>query len=94
MPAVVVVIEEGDAGAHCFGEVFFSGGGVVVGEVEAGGWVMSSKWILDGGAGVCCDCCDWAVEVNDRPRAKESAQARVPVPLNPVPLNLAGATSH
>jgi hypothetical protein len=21
------------------------------------------------------DCCDWAVEVNDRPRAKESAQA-------------------
>src|ERR1700747_1755023 len=39
--------------------------------------VMSSKWILVGEV-----CCDWAAEVRPRPRAKESAQARVPVPPN------------
>src|SRR6201988_5016969 len=40
--------------------------------------VMSSKWILVGEV-----CCDWAAEVRPSPRAKESAQARVPVPPSP-----------
>ena len=36
LPTVVVVIEESDAGAHCFGQPFFTGGGVVVSEVDSG----------------------------------------------------------
>src|SRR5271168_796189 len=37
LPAVVIVIEEGDPGAHGFRQPLFTGGGVVVSEVEPGG---------------------------------------------------------
>src|SRR4029077_19844774 len=35
-PAIVVVIDESDTGAHGFGKIFFAEGGVVVEEVDAG----------------------------------------------------------
>ena len=35
-PAVIVVVDEGAAGAHGFGQPLFPEGSVVVGEVDAG----------------------------------------------------------
>ena len=53
LPAVVVVVDEGDARAHGFREPFLAEGAVVVGEVDSGGAVMSSKWIAEVALGGC-----------------------------------------